>query len=289
MYIKSPLRYPGGKSKAIDSIIPYIPEFKEYREPFIGGGSIYFYIRQKYGGVDNGKKYWINDIFWELYNFWKYSQSNLNGIVDNVRQWKDQYKNGKELFRFLKGNWYRFNDIEKASAFFTLNRITFAGGTLTTGYAEVQHDGFIRSAINELSDVGRLLSETRITNYDYQKVVEEPGDDVFIYLDPPYYSATSSGLYGKSNRFRNTHKMFDHYRFSRVMKDCKHKWLITYDDSPFVRKQFEWATIIPWELIYGMRTKNTNIGKELFITNMAIADKMTTVKTKQFTLEDSWG
>ncbi len=42
MKIKSPLRYPGGKSKALDRIIPLIPgDFDEFREPFVGGGSVF--------------------------------------------------------------------------------------------------------------------------------------------------------------------------------------------------------------------------------------------------------
>ena len=39
--IKSPLRYPGGKSRAIEKIIPLIPAFEEFREPFVGGGSVF--------------------------------------------------------------------------------------------------------------------------------------------------------------------------------------------------------------------------------------------------------
>ena len=34
--IKSPLRYPGGKSRAIVQISDLVPEFKEFREPFVG-------------------------------------------------------------------------------------------------------------------------------------------------------------------------------------------------------------------------------------------------------------
>ena len=47
--IKSPLRYPSGKQKAISQIANYIPNyFKEFREPFVGGGSVYLYLLQKY-------------------------------------------------------------------------------------------------------------------------------------------------------------------------------------------------------------------------------------------------
>ena len=45
---KSPLRYPGGKQKALRQIIPHIPEsIGEYREPFIGGGSLFFEIEPR--------------------------------------------------------------------------------------------------------------------------------------------------------------------------------------------------------------------------------------------------
>ena len=57
--IKSPLRYSGGKSRVVKIIAPLIPEFDEYREPFVGGGSVFVYLKQKYPN----KKYWINDLY----------------------------------------------------------------------------------------------------------------------------------------------------------------------------------------------------------------------------------
>lgn len=48
MFIKSPLRYPGGKSRAIELISTLVPEFQEFREPFVGGGSVFIYLKQKY-------------------------------------------------------------------------------------------------------------------------------------------------------------------------------------------------------------------------------------------------
>ena len=46
--IKSPLRYPGGKSKALKRILPLIPEYDEFREPMVGGGSVFFALKQKH-------------------------------------------------------------------------------------------------------------------------------------------------------------------------------------------------------------------------------------------------
>lgn len=54
------------------------------------------------------------------------------------------------------------------------------------------------------------------------------------------------------------------------MKNCEHKWLITYDDSEYIRELFSFANIIPWNLMYGIRNvteTSDQMGKELFISN----------------------
>ncbi|MDR2811647.1 MAG: DNA adenine methylase [Endomicrobium sp.] len=80
----------------------------------------------------------------------------------------------------------------------------------------------------------------KITSTDYEKVLATNGDSVFIFFDPPCFSAKKSALYGKNG---NLHKGFDHERFANVMKNCKHKWLITYDNSDYIKKLFSFANI----------------------------------------------
>ena len=283
--IKSPLRYPGGKSRAIDWLSSLIPEdFEEYREAFIGGGSMYIYLKQR----SPDRRYWINDLYFELYNFWQVSQKNLDSLINQINIWRSQFSNGSELFRFLKLNLYRFNDIEKAGAFFIFNRITFSGTTQAGGYSEnAFKERFTESSIDRLKSLKNILIDTKITNLDYQKVIETPGKNVFLFLDPPYYSATESGLYGKSDKMRNTHKMFDHYRFANVMKKCEHKFLITYDDSNLIRKLFSFANITSWNLTYGMKNitdRSNQIGRELAITNYSIE----ATKDIQLSIDDAW-
>ena len=44
-------RYPGGKSRALSKLFQYIPDlkdYKEYREPFLGGGSVALEITKRY-------------------------------------------------------------------------------------------------------------------------------------------------------------------------------------------------------------------------------------------------
>jgi DNA adenine methylase len=277
--LKSPLRYPGGKSRAVETIAKLIPDFDEFREPFLGGGSVFVYVKQRYPN----KKYWINDLYSELYKFWAMAQSDIEGLISKVYKWKEKYPIGKELFTFLNENHENFNDLEKAAAFFVYNRITFSGTTLSGGYSEGAFTGrFTESSIKRLNDLRQIINGSLITNYDYEEVIKKEGENVFVFLDPPYYSATKSALYGKNGHL---HKLFDHERFASTMKNCKHKWLITYDDSEYIRNLFSFANIQSWNLTYGMRniTENSDQkGKELFISNYALRNKQ--IKNKQLQL-----
>jgi len=271
MNIKSPLRYPGGKSRAVKIISKLIPVFNEYREPFVGGGSVFVYLKQKF----LTKKFWINDIYENLYHFWNECQKNPNELVALITNYRDKFSDGKKLHSFLLTNIDNFNSLEKAAAFFVFNRITFSGTTESGGYSNAAyHKRFTISSIERVKSLSKILSATKITNFDYEELVASEGNEVFIFLDPPYYSATKSALYGKNGTL---HKTFDHTRFADIMKECNHKWLITYDDSEYIRNLYSFANIRSWDLTYGMRNVNngsTQLGKELFISNYSFEDNV---------------
>lgn len=268
--IKSPLRYPGGKAKAIKQIIQHLPkEFDEqweYREPFVGGGSLFIYLKQKYPNL----KIWINDLNAELYFFWKVAQSDLEKLVSEVRKVKASCTDGKGLFRdYLKVKVEYLSDLERAVRFFVLNRISFSGTVESGGFSQ---QAFLRrftdSSIDRLAKLAPILQDVKITNLDYGEVLKPGGERVFIFLDPPYFVAKKSKLYGKGGHL---HTNFEHQRFAEEMrKICSHRWLITYDNSPEIRENFQFAQIVEWELQYGMnnyRQASAKKGKELFITN----------------------
>lgn len=265
--IKSPLRYPGGKSRAIKTIAKLLPDFDEFREPFLGGGSIFIYAKQRFPN----KTFWINDIYFDLYKFWQMSQKDVDALIDKIYQWRGKFTDGKELHQFLNKNLDNFDDLERGAAFFIYNRITFSGTSLSGGFSQQAFTGrFTESSIQRLNKFAEVINGSKITNLDYEDVVKKQGENVFIFLDPPYYSATKSALYGKNG---NLHKGFDHERFANVMQNCPHKWLITYDDSKYIRNLFSFANITPWSLTYGMRNvteTSDQKGKELFISNYNI-------------------
>ncbi len=264
---KSPLRYPGGKSKALKQILPIIPYFDEFREPFVGGGSVFFALKQIYPA----KKFSINDLNRELYLFWKYCKENPERLVAAIKKIKEETKDGYELYLNLTDKNKIFTDFERAVRFFVLNRITFSGLADSGGYSKSAFiNRFTISSIKRLAEASKIIQNTTITNEDYEKVIHKPGKNVFIFLDPPYFSTIKSRLYGKNGHL---HEFFDHQRFAENMTKCKHKWLITYDDSPEIRKLFSFANIYQWELQYGMNNYKQGSaakGKELFISNYEI-------------------
>ena len=271
---KSPLRYPGGKSRALKKILPLMPaNMAEFREPFVGGGSVLFAVR---GIFQNGiKSYWINDLNYDLYCFWKQVRDNVAALVDALRETHTTTTDGRALFEglaesrdLLYEDQDMLSEFERAVRFFVLNRITFSGVVDSGGYSEAAYEKrFTNSSIDRVEMISPCLSGVKITNDDYADALFQDGDDVFIFLDPPYWKAAESKLYGTRGAL---HTSFDHVKFAEDMKKCPHKWLITYDDSPMIRDLFDFADIREWTLQYGMnnyRKDNAAKGNELFIKN----------------------
>jgi len=262
--IKSPLRYPGGKTRALKTIIPLVPDFNEYREPFIGGGSVFFSIKQTFPG----KVYWINDLNYDLFSFWKNTQENLDNLVKTIKNIKKTSDNGRELYDSLNKKVNKLNQFERAVRFFVLNRITYSGTVDAGGYTKRSYEErFTDSSIERLSKIESIINGVKITNKDYSVLVKKPGKNVFIFLDPPYFS-TSYKIYGKVD-----HLEFDHHRFASIMEKCNHKWLITYDNAEEIKNMFDFAYIQEWSQKYGMSNnieKNSSKKNELLISNFPL-------------------
>ena len=264
--LTSPLRYPGGKSRAIKNMRMLTPgRFREYREPFVGGGSFFVYLRQVFPTLNT----WINDLKPELYCFWKQVQANSERLAAEVRRIRTTRDDGRELFiELTSANTSELSELERAVRFFVLNRIAFSGVVESGGYSQSAFSHrFTESSIERLAVLGRLLKGVRITCLDYRELLADGDREIFTFLDPPYFAATKSRLYGKKGIL---HTEFNHDEFASEMRRCRHSWLITYDDSPEIRANFDFANIHSWELQYGMnnyKQGRAEKGKELFIAN----------------------
>jgi DNA adenine methylase len=264
---RSPLRYPGGKQKAISQIAGMFPaSAAEYREPMVGGGSVFFHARN----ISFAKRYWINDQFKELVAFWNTVQdpSRCAQLLTELETLRARFRSSEQIKKFfLKAREENpTDDYRLAFLFFFFNRVTFSGTTRAGGFSSsASISRFTASSIERLRALPEALRDTRITNTDFEEVVKAPGQDVFLFLDPPYFTAQK--LYGRNGSLHD----FDHERLASCLKNSDHRFLITYDDCADIRKLYKWAKVSSWKLQYGMNNCNSEnlskIGSEVFIRN----------------------
>jgi DNA adenine methylase len=264
---RSPLRYPGGKQKAIEQIAKMLPmSAAEFREPMVGGGSVFFHAKS----IEFAQSYWINDKFKELVSFWRAVKdpSTCEKLANDLEKLRSRFKSADQIKEyFLKAREEVPDDeYREAFLFFFFNRVTFSGTTRAGGFSSAASlRRFTASSIERLRPLPEALADVRITNEDFESVIKAPGKDVFIFLDPPYFTATK--LYGRNGSLH----AFQHERLAELLKKSKHRFLITYDDCPEIRTLYCWAQIKPWQLQYGMSNCNADniskIGSELFISN----------------------
>lgn len=262
--IKSPLRYPGGKSKAVKFLSTIIKDCDSFFEPFAGGASLGIYISQ----VFNVPVY-LNDINYDLYCFWKSALFNNEELETKVINYYNMPKTKEVYFKIIEKNFD--NEIDIGARFFALNRITFSGTIESGGYSNQAHKKrFTESSISRMKEV-KTLKKISISNLDYQDFLNNSfSEKSYVFLDPPYYSATKSALYGKNGEL---HKNFSHetlFNFLLKNKD-KFKFFMTYDNCDYIKNLYKkYFYIYEWKLQYGMTNKKTESNNELLISNFEV-------------------
>ncbi len=269
--LKTPLRYPGGKSRALSKIFQYIPnlkDFTEYREPFLGGGSVALEIGKRYPHLD----IWVNDLYEPLYNFWRELQDNSREMHDQLVQLKQRYcepVSAKILFNESKDvlNDREKSDLDRAVSFYIINKCSFSGLTESSSFSkQASESNWSMRGIDKLPSYGELISDWKITNDNYDELFTD-NKKSFTYLDPPY--EIGSNLYGKRG---NMHNGFNHDYFSFKCDLFSGPQLVSYNSSQLIRERFEGWQTAEFAHTYTMRSVgsyNTDQAsrKELVLTN----------------------
>ena len=273
--LKTPLRYPGGKSRActkLDQFIPDLSNYKEYREPFLGGGSVALYLTKKYPDLN----IWVNDLYEHLYNFWVQLRDNGIEMRNELSQLKQRYPDpvsARKLFEQAK-EYLNEKDNEpvlSAVSFYVVNKCSFSGLTESSSFsAAASESNFSMRGIEKLPEYSKLIKNWKITNRSYEEMLD--GDsNIFVYLDPPY--DIKDNLYGKKG---SMHKGFDHDKFA---SDCnvnkEQPMLISYNSDQLVRDRFVDWTAAEFSHTYTMRSvgsynKDQHDRKELVLLNYEV-------------------
>ncbi|MFK4305264.1 DNA adenine methylase [Paenibacillus sp. RC254] len=260
--LRSPLRFPGSKSKVLKKFEKYLAvEHTEYREPFVGGGAIFF-------GKQIAKYNWLNDKDVNIKSFLKTVRDNPNYLCEMVRKIKPSV----ELWQYYRTQEISNSDLIRAFRFLFFNRTNYSGiyNANPIGGLKQLSDWKIDCRWNadmlckRILECSKKLKNVNITSLDFSDVITAPGENVLLMVDPPYYEK-GSRLYPVSMSPN------EHQHLAELLRDTNHNFFLTIDDCPEVREMYNWANFIPQNWYYTVNSKKKdNVGKELFITNINI-------------------
>ena len=211
-----------------------------YVEPFVGGGSIFFKKKESVKDV-------INDIDKELIDIYKgFKKYDFDRIKKDI----DGEYNKEEFKKILNSK--PTNDYGKFIRLFKLYRLSFYGQCRSYGGG---------TKINLRENFSEKLKNTIILNESYDKVIKKyDSPNTFIYLDPPYEG---------SNEKHYKHSVMDYEKLKNILDNIKGKFLMSINDSPYIRKLFNKYNISTIKTKYTnpLKGSHTENRTELIIKN----------------------
>ena len=271
--LKTPLRYPGGKSRAVKKMVQFLPpleDFTEYREPFLGGGSFAIWMSQRYPFMN----IWVNDLYEPLYNFWRVVQDDGKKLRDELVQLKYKYcEPASAKVLFLEAKEYLANETRKcepfhrAVSYYVVNKCSFSGLTESSSFSSsASESNFSMRGIDKLPYYSEVIKDWKITNLSYEELLTDD-KSTFTYLDPPY--DIKDNLYGRKG---SMHKGFDHDKFAADCDRLIGPQMISYNTAQVVKDRFIDYNAYEFDHTYTMRSvgdymKEQQQRKELLLLN----------------------
>ncbi|HQK83942.1 MAG TPA: Dam family site-specific DNA-(adenine-N6)-methyltransferase [Atribacter sp.] len=238
------IRYPGGKQRILNYIIPFLPSSEmikgRFIEPFLGSGAIFFAL--------NPERAFLTDMNRELIDLYR-------GIRRSPLKVWEIYKS----FPKTKKAYYEIRAIKpagrdltfKAARTLYLNRTCFKGmwrhnsnGEFNVGYGGEDRRWVINQTV--LKDVSDRLKNAILKCSDFEEVIDESKKGDFIFADPPYKPGErellhSHYVYGKFG-------YSEYQRLERALKRASNrgvKWAITISSHPDILDLFGGNNIVP--------------------------------------------
>ena len=261
MTVKSLLRYPGGKTRAIKYLDPFVPKgTKELCSPFFCGGSFEFHL------ISKGISITAGEIFTPLVSFW---QEALENPIELASEVEEYYPCSKELFKEIQKEHINLEDrFFQAAMFYVLNRCSYSGTTASGGMSN-NHPRFTKSSIDRLKNWNCPKELLSINTISFESLIPDNKDKLF-YLDPPYL--ISNYLYGNKG---STHKNFNHLLLREILEEVDN-WFLSYNDCEEIRSMYSQYCILPLEWKYGMSKDKTS--SEIIILSKEVEDNYSTQK-----------
>jgi len=294
--MKTPLRYAGGKSRAIKIITPFVQSYDEIYSPFMGGGSLEIHW------ASLGKKVYGYDVFDALVNFWQVLLSRPNELADKLQQinpTQDEYKRIKEILmkwentQEMLSDWktehykrdevIKLDDLTSAAYYYFNHNTSYGPGYLGWGSSvylkQPKWDGMIKQIRNF------KLNTLEVNKSSFETILQN-NPDKFFYLDPPYYLKKDSdnkmfgGIYPMKN-IAVHHDNFDHELLRDLLLNHKGNFVLSYNNCETIREYYKDFELFYPEWNYSLGNGETRIGdtrKESGSTNTKESHEILIVK-----------
>jgi len=238
--LRSPLRYPGGKTRVAKLLAPYIPPHEEYREIFFGGGGLFFH-------KPKARRNWVNDLHPGLYAFWKTLRDDFDAFAALCRQ---QPAADEAALRDTFQYWIDRRDLmtatgddallERAVQYYFINRTVWTGRVVYDParrsrlyFSNPEGWGNLDKKLAHLRECSDKLQGVRITNLSFEHCLADATPDTLIYADPPYYR---DSLDVPTSKLYEGHFAIERHAALRdLLAASPAKVMVSYDGRPEVR------------------------------------------------------
>jgi len=274
--MKTPIRYAGGKSKAIKQIYPFLENEDKIVSPFIGGGSLEVFL------ASQGKEVVGYDLFDALVNFWQNLLNNNQELVNKLREInpnKEVYERIKEILlkwdktQDMLSGWktdhYKREDkivldnVTAAAYYYFNHNTSYGPGYLGWASSVYLNDSKWGKMIENISNFN--LPDLSVNQGSFEEVIPKHSKDT-LYLDPPYYlekdadNKMFTGIYPMRN-IPVHHDGFNHELLRDLLRNHKGKFVLSYNNCETIREYYsEFEFYFP-EWSYSMGNGETRIGK----------------------------
>jgi len=294
--MKTPIRYAGGKSKAIKIITPYVKDIDKIVSPFIGGGSLEVHW------ASMGKEVIGYDLFDVLVNFWNVLLNNRDELVLKLKEIAptgDEYNRIKEILmkwdntqnmlkdwktkHYVREDVITLYNITAAAYYYFNHNTSYGPGYLGWGSSVYLKEKKWNDMIDKISKFD--LPTLSVNQGSFETVIPNHSDD-FLYLDPPYYLEKDSdnkmftGIYPMRN-IPVHHNSFDHKKLRDLLHNHKGGFVLSYNNCETIREYYKDFELFYPEWSYSMGNGETRIGKnreEMGITNSKESHEILIVK-----------
>lgn len=269
--MKPMIKYRGGKSREIPTLMWHVPRFSgRYVEPFFGGGALFFYLEPRMAI--------INDVNKKLIEFYKGAKDDFLTLRRELDELEMVYTKNRADFDALKKLhpaervedkneelYYEiramFNGLtpkaySDAAIYYFINKTAYSGmirynsaGDFNVPFGRYPH----LNTDTVTAPHSALLKRAQIFNTDYSEIFNICEKDDFVFLDPPYDCIFSD--YG-NEQYKEGFSEKDHRRLAADFANLPCKALMVIGHTPLTDELYHGYITDEYQKNYSVNIRN---------------------------------